>query len=77
MQPTIPVLGGLEGLLDNVIVGELVLPDGQVDSDDILPHNPASANVQMADLRVAHETIGETNGERGGFEFSETGRARG
>jgi hypothetical protein len=34
-----------------------------VDFDNVLPNDAPSANVQVADFRVAHETLLETDGE--------------
>lgn len=50
MQPSVAVLGGLEGFLDYIILGELALLDGLIDADDILPDNATGTNIQMADL---------------------------
>jgi hypothetical protein len=69
MQAPIPVFGALERVDD---VGDFVhLPflQGQIDPHNVLPYNTASANVEMADLAVAHEAVGQTNGERRGINF--------
>lgn len=38
--------------------------------DNVLVHNTAGANVQMADLRVAHEALGETDGGGGSLQLA-------
>ena len=70
VQAAVALLGASEALDDVVDLVELALLDGLVDADDVLPHNTASANVQVADLTVAHESLGETDGERRGLELS-------
>jgi hypothetical protein len=77
VQPSIGVPGRLKRLLDHVVAGKLVLPDGLVDADDILPHHTPSANVQVADLRVTHQTLGQADSERRGFELGEARGALG
>ena len=71
------VLGGLERVADDCVGSKLVLLDGLVDAHDVLPHNTAGANVEMADLGVAHEALGQADGERRGLELGEAGGALG
>jgi hypothetical protein len=59
-----------EALDDIVDLVELALLDGLVDADNVLPHDSAGTNVQVADLAVAHQTLGKTDGERRGLELS-------
>lgn len=73
VQSSIAVLGTLENTRDDLVLGKLALLDGLVDADDILPDDTASTNVQVADLRVAHEALGEADGERGSFELGVAG----
>jgi len=63
MQAPIPVLGSLHGVVNSLILRELALLDRKVDADDVLPHDSPGANVEMADLGIAHETLRETDGE--------------
>jgi hypothetical protein len=57
--------------LDNVVdLVELALLDGLVDADNVLPHDSTSTNVQVANLAVTHQTLGETDGKRRGLELS-------
>lgn len=77
VQSAVAVLGSLEGLLDDWGLAELAILDGLVDAHDVLPDDTASANVQVADLRVAHETLGQTDGEGRSLELSVTGSALG
>ena len=63
VKATIGALGSLEGLLDDLIIGELAFLNSQIDADDILPYDPASADIQMANLGVAHEALGQADGE--------------
>lgn len=77
MQPAIGVPSRLERLLDHVVAGKLVLADRLVDADHILPHDASGTNVQVADLRVAHQTLGQTDSKRGSLELGETGGALG
>ncbi|KAI6763036.1 hypothetical protein HG530_009016 [Fusarium avenaceum] len=54
----------LEGLLDNIVLAQLAVLDGLVDSDNVLPHNTASSDIQVSDLRVTHETLRESHRQR-------------
>lgn len=76
VQSSVAVLGTLENTRDDLVLGKLALLDGLVDADDILPDDTASTNVQVADLRVAHEALGEANGERGSLELGVAGVGR-
>jgi hypothetical protein len=59
--------------LDNVVdLVELALLDSLVDAHNVLPHDSAGANVQVANLAVAHQALGKTDGERRGLELSVT-----
>lgn len=71
------VLGRLQCLLDDVVLGKLALFDCLINADDVLPDNAASANVEMADFGVAHEAFGEANSKGRSFELGETSRALG
>ncbi len=68
-------LGRLQNALDDLVAGELVLLDGLVDADDVLPDDTAGTNVEMADFGVAHQTLGEADSQRRGIEFGEAGGA--
>lgn len=72
MKTTITSSGALESLLDDLIAAELTLLDGLIDTDNILPDNTTSTNVQMANLGVAHETLGKTDGDGGSLELGVT-----
>ena len=63
VQSTGTVLGGLQSLLDDLVLRKLALLDGLVDPHDILPHHTSSTNVQVSDFRVAHEALGQAHGE--------------
>lgn len=69
VQSTVAVLGSLEGLFDGLVAGELVLLDGLINADDILPDHTTGADVQVADFRVTHESFWETDGQGGSFEL--------
>lgn len=71
VQAAVASSGALERLLDGFVAAELALLDGLIDADDILPDDAASANVQMTDFRVAHQTLGQTNCQRRSFQLSE------
>lgn len=75
MQSPVSILGPLQDLADDLGLGELALLDGLVDADDILPDDAAGADVQVADFRVTHEALGQTDGKRGGFELGVAGVA--
>ena len=77
MEASVGVLGRLKHLLDLGLAGELALADGLVDADDVLPHHTPGTNVQVADFRVAHQALGQADGERRGFELGEAGGALG
>jgi len=76
VQSSVPVLGTLENTRNDLVLGKLALLDGLIDADDILPDDTASTNVQVADLRVAHEALGKANGEGGSFELGIAGVGR-
>jgi hypothetical protein len=67
----------LHDLLDHFVAGELVLLDGQVNAHDVLPDDAAGADVEVADLRVSHQALRETDGEGGSLELGVAGRALG
>lgn len=48
MKPSIPGLGVLERFDDIFLLGKFLLPDGFIDSNDILPDDTSCANVQMS-----------------------------
>lgn len=77
VKTAVAVLGRLHDLLNDLIVAELALLDGLINADNVLPDDTAGANVEMANLRVAHQALGETDGERGGLELGEAGGALG
>lgn len=77
VESAVAVLGSLECLLDARSLAELSILDGLVDAHDVLPDDTASANVQVADFRVAHEALGQTNGEGRSLELSVAGGALG
>lgn len=77
VKTAIAIGGRLKGLLDDLILVELFLLDGLVDANNVLPHNAASANVEMADFRVAHQAFGQTDGEGRGVKLGEAGLALG
>lgn len=58
VEAAIAVGGTLESLLDGLVARELALLDGLVDTDNILPYHASSANVQVADFGVTHQTLG-------------------
>lgn len=72
VQTSSTVLGIVEGLCDNIVLVHLSLLDGLINAHNILPDNTSSTNVQVADLRVSHESLRETNSERGSLELSES-----
>lgn len=75
VQPAVAVLGALHGALDDVVLAEIALLDGLIDTNNILPDDTASTNVQVADLRVAHEALGKADSQGGSFELGEAGLA--
>jgi hypothetical protein len=64
VQTAVSSSSALEGLLDNIVLAKLAVLDGLVDSDNILPDNTSSTNVQVSNLRVTHETLGKANRQR-------------
>lgn len=77
VQSAVSALGSLQSLLDDLVAGKLALLDGLVDADDILPDDTPSTNVQVSDLRVAHQTLRQTDSKGGGLELSVTGSTLG
>ncbi len=41
---------------------ERPVADREVDADDVLHHDPAGAEVEVADLAVSHLPLGQSNG---------------
>jgi hypothetical protein len=72
VKTSIAVNSTLEGLLDDLIVTKLTLLDSLVDADNILPDDTSSANVEVANFGVAHEALGQTDGEGRSIELGET-----
>lgn len=69
MKTAVAILGPLKSLDKNLVLVQLTHLDGLVYSDNILVHDASSANVEMADLRVAHEALRQTNGSGRGLEL--------
>jgi hypothetical protein len=67
VESAIALLGALEALNNVLDLVHLAILDSFVDADDILPHNPAGANVQVSDLGVAHEAFWQADGEGRGL----------
>jgi hypothetical protein len=63
VKTTSTFLGIFESVHDDLVLAQLALLDRLINTDDILPNNTSSADVQMTDLGVAHQTLWETNGE--------------
>jgi hypothetical protein len=63
MKSPVPLLRMLEALENRLVLVELLLLYADVDLDDVLPDNPTGADVEMADLRVAHEAVRKADGE--------------
>jgi hypothetical protein len=55
------VLGADECLLEHPVRGQLTALDGLVDARQVLHHDGARTEVEMADLRVAHLALGEAD----------------
>lgn len=70
VQTTVTGSGILESLLDDGVLAKLVLLDGLVNANDILPYNTAGANVQVTDFRVSHESLRQANCQRRGVQLS-------
>lgn len=69
VQSPRPGLRLLQGLGNDIVLSELALLDGLVDADDVLPDDAAGADVEVADLRVAHQALGQADGQRRGLEL--------
>lgn len=77
VESSVAILGSLKSLLDHLVAGELILLDGLVDADNILPDDTAGTNVQVTDFRVAHQALGQADSEGGCLELSVAGGALG
>lgn len=51
METACTLLGALKSFEEDRILVELLLLNGHVDADDILPYNPPSADVEMSRRR--------------------------
>jgi len=69
VQTSVALLGAVEGLDDVLDLVQFALLEGLVDADAVLPDDTAGADVQVADLTVAHEALGQADSERRGLEF--------
>lgn len=71
MQSAVPTLGSLTCFQGGIVLVEIPLFDAHIDFHNVLPDDAACADVEMADLRVAHQAIGqadsETVGSKGGM----------
>jgi hypothetical protein len=72
MQTAIASCSALESLLDSFIVAKLILLDGLINTDNVLPDDATSANVQVTDFGVAHQTFGQTDSGGRSLKLSET-----
>lgn len=52
METAVAVLCPVEALENVLVLVELPLLNGDVDPDDVLPHNATRADVQVADRRA-------------------------
>jgi hypothetical protein len=73
VQAAIALGSRLECLFNNLVLLELSLLDSLVNPHDVLPNNSTSTNVEMADFGVAHQALGQTDGDGRGIELGETG----
>lgn len=71
MQSAIASGSSLAGLLDDLVLTQLAVLDGLINSNDVLPDDTASADVQVSNLGVAHEALGKPYRQRRGIEFGE------
>lgn len=69
VESAIASSSALEGLFDDLIVVELALLDCLVDAHNILPDNPACSDVQVSNLGIAHQALGQAHRQRRGFKF--------
>ena len=74
VEPAVSSLCLLAHVLNDLVAREFSLLNGLVNADHVLPNNSASTNVEMADLRVAHETLGKANSQRRGLELDVASR---
>jgi hypothetical protein len=64
VQSAVAVDSPLERLFDPGDVLQLALFDGLGDAHRVLPHDAAGADVQVADLAVAHQALWQADGQR-------------
>lgn len=57
VQSPIPTLCSLACFQDGIGLVEIPLLDANVDFDNVLPDDAASADVEMADLGVTHQSV--------------------
>lgn len=72
MQSAGPSLRIFESSANDIILGKLAFLDGLVDTDDVLPDDPSRSDVQVSDLRVAHQALRQTDSQRRGLELDIT-----
>lgn len=63
VQTAIALLGAVEALFDVLDILQLALADGLINADNILPDDTPSANIEMSNLAVAHQTLRQAHGE--------------
>lgn len=71
VESSIPLLDLIESRNDVWNLWDLSVTHELVNPDNILPDDTARTNVEMTDLRVTHETLGEPDGFGRGLEFGE------
>ena len=71
VQTPIALLSTSEGLGNVVNLVHLALLEGLVNANTVLPDNTAGTNVQVTDLTVAHQALGQTDSERRGIQLGE------
>ena len=69
VKPAVAVDSPLEGLLDILDLAKLVVLDRLPNANRVLPDDATGANVQVANLAVAHEALRKTDGEGRGLEL--------
>ena len=62
VQTAVALLSTSEGLGDVVHLLQLILLEGLVDTNAVLPDHTARTNVQMAHFTVTHETLWQSDG---------------
>lgn len=75
VETAVSALGSLNNLSNDFVLAELASLDRLVNAYDVLPDNPAGTDVEMSDLGVTHQSLGQADSQRRGLKLNVAGLA--